>query len=49
MTQRELASKAGVTGAYVAQLETGTKKNPSLDVLTRLAKVLGARVTDLLG
>jgi XRE family transcriptional regulator of biofilm formation len=49
ITQRELAAKAQVTGAYVAQLETGVKKNPSLDVLKRLAKVLGVPVTELLG
>jgi transcriptional regulator with XRE-family HTH domain len=49
ITQRQLAAKAKVTGAYVAQLETGVKKNPSLDVLKRIAKVLGVPVTELLG
>ena len=48
LTQRDLADKAKVTGAYVAQLETGTKKNPSLDVLKRLARALGVPVTELL-
>ena len=48
ITQRDLAAQAKVTGAYVAQLETGAKKNPSLDVLKRLAKALGVPVTELL-
>jgi transcriptional regulator with XRE-family HTH domain len=47
-SQRELAAKAETTGAYVAMLETGAKKNPSLDVLKRLAKALGVSVVDLL-
>lgn len=49
MTQRDLAAKAHVTQGYVAQLEMGMKKNPSLDVLRRLAKALGCPVTELLG
>ncbi|HTU01086.1 MAG TPA: helix-turn-helix transcriptional regulator, partial [Candidatus Sulfotelmatobacter sp.] len=32
---------------YVAQLESGTKKNPSLDTLRRLAKALGVTVADI--
>ena len=49
MTQRDLAEKARVTAGYIAQLEMGTKKNPSLEVLQRLAKALGVPVTELLG
>jgi transcriptional regulator with XRE-family HTH domain len=48
MSQRELAAKVGVTQAYIAQLEAGEKKNPSLDVLKRLARALGVPVTELL-
>jgi transcriptional regulator with XRE-family HTH domain len=48
MTQRDLAAKAKVTAGYIAQIEMGTKKNPSLDVLKRLAKALGVPVTELL-
>jgi transcriptional regulator with XRE-family HTH domain len=33
LSQRELASQVDKTGAYIAQLETGARKNPSLDVL----------------
>lgn len=48
MTQRDLAAKAKVTPGYIAQLEMGSKKNPSLDVLKKLAKALGVPVTELL-
>jgi transcriptional regulator with XRE-family HTH domain len=44
----ELAKKAAVTDAYIAQLETGKKTNPSLEVLKRLARALGVPVTELL-
>ena len=48
-SQRDLAYKAKVTGAYIAMLETGKKVNPSVAVLKRLAKALGVPVTELLG
>jgi XRE family transcriptional regulator of biofilm formation len=48
LTQRDLAKKAQVTAAYVAMIETGVRKSPSLPVLTRLAKALGVPVADLL-
>ena len=48
MTQRDLAKAAKVTRGYIAQLEMGLKKNPSLDVLQRIAKALGVPVTELL-
>ena len=48
MTKRELARRAKVTEAYVSQLESGARKNPSLPVLKRLAKALGVPVTALL-
>jgi transcriptional regulator with XRE-family HTH domain len=47
-TMAELAKKADVTDAYIAQLETGKRDNPSLDVLKRLARALGVPVTELL-
>ena len=49
ITQRALATKAKVTPGYIAQLEMGLRKNPSLAVLQRLAKALGVPVTELLG
>jgi transcriptional regulator with XRE-family HTH domain len=49
LTQEELAFKAKVTPGYVAQLELGLRKNPSLDVFRRLARALGVRLAELLG
>ena len=48
LTQEQLAKKAGVTQAYVALLEAGQRKNPSLPTLKKLAKALGVNVTALL-
>ena len=48
MTLRELAQKAKVQPGYLSEIEAGKKKNPSLDVLTRLARALGVPVTELL-
>lgn len=48
MTQVELAKKAKVTQPYLAQLEAGTRKNPSLEILKRLARALGVPVGELL-
>jgi transcriptional regulator with XRE-family HTH domain len=48
MGLRELATKARVPPGYLAELEAGKKKNPSLDVLKRLAGAVGVPVTELL-
>jgi len=49
LTQVELAKRAKVTRGYLAQLEAGHKKNPSLPTLRKLAKALGVPVAELLG
>jgi transcriptional regulator with XRE-family HTH domain len=49
LTQRDLAKRVGVSGAYVAMLEMGVRRNPSLAVLQRLAKALRVPVSVLLG
>ena len=48
MSQVELAAKAGVNPSYIALLEIGQRKNPSLAVLKKLAKALHVPVTTLL-
>jgi transcriptional regulator with XRE-family HTH domain len=48
MKQEALAKRAKVSRGYLAALEAGHKKNPSLAVLQRLAKALGVPVTELL-
>ena len=49
MTLRELAARAKIPPGYLSELEAGKKKNPSLDVLERLARALGVPVGQLLG
>ena len=49
LSQKALATRVGVTDAYIAMLETGSRKNPSLDILKKLGKALGVPVTELLG
>ena len=48
LSQVELAKKAHVGRTYIVKLETGDKKNPSLDILKKLAKALGVPVAELL-
>ena len=48
MGLRELAEKAKGPPGYLAELESGNEKNPSLDVLKRLARALGIAVGGLL-
>lgn len=49
LSQKALAEQVGVTDAYITMLESGKRKNPSLDILKKLAKALGVPVTELLG
>ena len=43
MKQREVAAKIGVTANYLSLVESG-KREPSISVLNRLAKMLGIPV-----
>lgn len=45
----ELAQMAGVSPPYIWQIENGTKKNPSGEVLKRLAAGLGTTVAEIIG
>ena len=48
LTQADLAKRARIARGYLADIEAGHRKNPSLAVLQRLAKALGVPVTALL-
>ena len=48
LTQVELAARAGTTQAYIAALEKGVRKNPSLHLLRELAKALKTNAAELL-
>ncbi len=43
----QLAKESGVSRAYLWQLETGGKESPSLQILQKLASVLGVSVSEL--
>lgn len=44
LTQCELAHCVGVTQAYICALEVGRKKNPSIQVVRKIAAVLDVNV-----
>lgn len=48
MTQTMLAKKARMSIVYVSLLESGKRKNPSMDVILRLAESLDVTVEQLL-
>lgn len=48
ISQRALAKASGVSFAYIQQLEKGLKKNPSLDILNKIADALDITLDELL-
>ncbi|MBQ6447663.1 MAG: helix-turn-helix domain-containing protein [Bacillus sp. (in: Bacteria)] len=44
----ELSDKSGVSKSYLSYIERGIQKNPSLQVLTKLAYTLDTNVEELL-
>ena len=48
LTQAQLAEAAGLNRVYLARLESGAMKNPSLETMDRLAIALGVSTIDLL-
>ena len=48
LTQAELAKAVGVRQATISDLETGKSRRVELDLLERLAKVLGVKAPALL-
>jgi transcriptional regulator with XRE-family HTH domain len=49
MNQAELAKVAGLSAAYVSELESGAGRRPSGRVLLGLGEALGVTIADLLG
>ncbi len=47
LTQVALAKKIKRKQAYIAQLESGTENNPTLDTVRRLARALKCTVSEL--
>ncbi len=48
LTQAEVAKRAGLHRVYITMLEAGTKGNPSLTTIQRLARALRLPVVKLL-
>ena len=48
LTQEQLAKRAKITRSHLSLLEAGHRKNPSLEVLKRLARALNVPVGELL-
>jgi transcriptional regulator with XRE-family HTH domain len=46
---QDVADEIGASKAHVWDLETGRAKNPSIDLLTKLAKCFDVSVADLIG
>jgi transcriptional regulator with XRE-family HTH domain len=45
---QELADAVGASKAHIWELETGRAKNPSIELLTKLAKTFDVSVSDLI-
>jgi transcriptional regulator with XRE-family HTH domain len=46
---QQVADSVGASKAHIWDLETGKSKNPSIDLLTKLAKCFGVSVAELIG
>lgn len=47
ITLSELSMRSGVSVGYLCHLEKGTRKNPSLEVMERIAESLGKTITEI--
>ncbi|MFS0592037.1 helix-turn-helix domain-containing protein [Cytobacillus horneckiae] len=48
MTMTELAEKAGIAKSYLSSIERNVHQNPSINVIEKIAMVLGVEVKTLL-
>ena len=47
ITLTELSKKTGISIGYLSHLEGGTRKNPSIEIMDKIAKVLDKSVSDV--
>ena len=47
MKMKELAKKVGISTGYLCHLEKGTRCNPSIDVMERIAKELNKPIANV--
>lgn len=48
LSLEDLSSKTGLSISYLSHLETGKRKNPSLDTLDKLATIFEIEIVDFL-
>lgn len=47
MTLEELAEKTGISVGYLSHLEIGTRNNPSISSMNKIAEALGKTVSEV--
>lgn len=47
MTLEEMAKKVGISVGYLCHLEKGTRKNPSTQIMEKVAVILGKNVAEI--
>lgn len=47
LKQKDLAEKVGISSQYMMQIEKGKAKNPSIEIMKKIAMELNASVYDL--
>lgn len=47
MTLEELAELANVSAGYLCHLENGTRKNPTIEVMKKIAKALNTNIFEI--
>ncbi len=47
LKQKDLAKRVGISAQYLMQIEQGKAKNPSIDVMTKIAEELDSSVGNL--
>lgn len=49
LSLQDLADQVGASKAHIWELETGRARNPTIDMVTKLAKCFGVGIADLVG
>ncbi len=47
LTLKEVADKCGISAGYLCHLEKGSRKNPSIEVMQKIAKALDKTITEV--
>ena len=47
MTLSDLSKRVGVSAGYLCHLENGTRNNPSVEIMERIAKALDSTVSEI--